>query len=69
MMRDCEISIQRYNLHSISRAYMMRVHLKLLPAQKGKKTLLSKYGDDLLCVRYRCDEATCRRSIPVVLEF
>lgn len=46
---------------------MMRARLKLLPGQKGTKALVSKYGDDLLCVRYRYDEATCTRVKTVEL--
>jgi hypothetical protein len=30
--------------------------LKLKPDQKGTKLLVEKYGDSLLCVRYRYDE-------------
>ena len=35
----------------------MIVRLKLLPGQKGTKALVDKYGDDLVCVRYRYDKA------------
>lgn len=31
--------------------------LKLKPGQKGTKKLVDIYGDDLVCVRYRYDEA------------
>ena len=34
----------------------MKTRLKLKPGQKGTKALLDKYGDDLICVRYRYDE-------------
>jgi hypothetical protein len=37
---------------------MMRARLKLLQRQKGTKDLVKRYGDALLCVRYRYDEAT-----------
>lgn len=34
----------------------MTTRVKLKPGQKGTKSLLDKYGDALLCVRYRYDE-------------
>src|SRR5690242_9276955 len=46
---------------------MMRARLKLLPGQKGTKELVRKYGDTLLCVRYRYDEATSTRIKTVEL--
>jgi len=39
--------------------------LKLKPGQKGTKALVEKYGDDLVCVRYRYDE-TSRTRIKTV---
>lgn len=39
----------------------MTARLKLKPGDKGTKRLVEKYGDDLICVRYRYDEATCTR--------
>jgi len=36
----------------------MKSRLNLKPGQKGTKALLEKYGDDLVCVRYRYDEAS-----------
>lgn len=33
-----------------------RLHLK--PGQKGTKALVEKYGDDLVCVRYRYDDTS-----------
>jgi hypothetical protein len=34
----------------------MKTRAKLMPGQKGTKTLLQKYGDAFVCVRYRYDE-------------
>jgi len=34
----------------------MKSHKHLKPGQKGTKRLVEKYGDSLLCVRYRYDE-------------
>lgn len=34
----------------------MKTQSHLKPGQKGTKRLLEKYGDSLLCVRYRFDE-------------
>jgi hypothetical protein len=44
--------------------------LKLKPGQKGTKALVEKYGDDLVCVRYRYDEASRTRikTVELVLE-
>jgi len=39
--------------------------LKLKPGQKGTKALVEKYGNDLVCVRYRYDE-TSRARIKTV---
>jgi len=33
----------------------MRIHRTLLPGQLGTKKLAVKFGDDLVCVRYRYD--------------
>jgi hypothetical protein len=41
--------------------------LKLKPGQKGTKALVEKYGDDLVCVRYRYDEASRTRIKTVEL--
>lgn len=35
----------------------MEARLKLKPGQNGTKKLLTRYGERLVCVRYRCDEA------------
>jgi hypothetical protein len=43
----------------------MITRLKLKPGQKGTKALVEKYGDDLVCVRYRYDE-TSRTRIKTV---
>jgi hypothetical protein len=39
----------------------MQVRLTLLPGQNGTRQLTRKYGNRLICVRYRYDEATRRR--------
>jgi len=41
--------------------------LKLKPGQKGTKALVAKYGDDLVCVRYRYVDATNTRIKTVEL--
>lgn len=44
--------------------------LKLKPGQRGTKKLLAKYGDALVCVRYRYDDTTRTRikTIELVVE-
>jgi hypothetical protein len=39
----------------------MITRLKLNPGQKGTKKLTAQYGDALVCVRYRYDEASSTR--------
>lgn len=34
----------------------MKAHTNLKPGQNGTRRLVEKYGDALLCVRYRYDE-------------
>ena len=34
----------------------MKTRAKLMPGQKGTKALQQKYGDAIVCVRYRYDE-------------
>ena len=43
---------------------------KVLPGQPGTKKLLDKYGDRLVCVRYRYDIENRKRSktIEIILE-
>jgi hypothetical protein len=41
--------------------------LKLKPGQKGTKAQVEKYGDALVCVRYRYDEASHTRIKTVEL--
>jgi hypothetical protein len=41
--------------------------LKLKPGQKGPKALVEQYGDALVCVRYRYDEASRTRIKTVEL--
>ena len=45
----------------------MITRLKLKPGQKGTKSLFEKYGDALVCVRYRYDEASRTRIKTVEL--
>ena len=45
----------------------MITRLKLKPGQKGTKALSEKYGDALVCVRYRYDEASRTRIKTVEL--
>lgn len=45
----------------------MIARLKLKPGQKGTKALVEKYGDALICVRYRYDEASRTRIKTVEL--
>ncbi|WP_241426328.1 hypothetical protein [Geobacter benzoatilyticus] len=48
----------------------MKTRLILKPGQRGTKRLTDKYGDDLVCVRYRYDAETRQRlkTIELVLE-
>lgn len=43
----------------------MRIKATLKPGQNGTKRLLEKYGNRLVCVRYRCDEKTGKRYTTV----
>ncbi len=45
----------------------MRTRLKLKPGQKGTKALVEKYGEALVCVRYRYDETSRTRLKTVEL--
>jgi len=45
----------------------MTARLKLKPGQKGTKKLHAEYGDKLVCVRYRYDEASRTRIKTVEL--
>jgi len=45
----------------------MITRLKLKPGQKGTKALVETYGDALVCVRYRYDEASRTRIKTVEL--
>lgn len=45
--------------------HRMKTRLILKPGQRGTKSLTSKYGDDLVCVRFRYD-ATTRQRIKTV---
>jgi hypothetical protein len=38
-----------------------RIRLHLKPGQQGTKQLVAKYGESLVCVRYRCDPGRQRR--------
>lgn len=48
----------------------MRTRLKLKPGQAGTKKLLMKYGDQLVCVRYRYDERRKKRykTVEVIVD-
>jgi hypothetical protein len=45
----------------------MRTRLKLNPGQRGTKKLVAEYGEGLICVRYRYDEAQKKRFKTVEL--
>lgn len=45
----------------------MLTQTTLRPGQKGTKSLAEKYGDRLVCVRYKYDEKTGRRLATVEL--
>ena len=45
----------------------MITRLKLKPGQRGTKGMLKKYGEALVCVRYRYDEVTHTRYKTVEL--
>jgi hypothetical protein len=48
----------------------MITRLKLKPGQKGTKALVQKYGDALVCIRYRYDETTRTRlkTVELIIE-
>ena len=48
----------------------MTARTKLLPGKKGTKSLVAKYGDALLCVRYRYDEKSRTRlkTVELIIE-
>lgn len=45
----------------------MRIKRKLKPGEPGTQKFVQRYGDDLVCVRYRYDAATGRRLTTVEL--
>jgi len=45
----------------------MRTRLKLNPGQRGTKKLVTKYGERLVCVRYRYDDKKKKRYKTVEL--
>ncbi len=45
----------------------MITRLKLKPGQKGTRALVEKYGESLVCVRYRYDDASRTRIKTVEL--
>ena len=45
----------------------MRTRLHLKPGQRGTKRLSEQYGEQLVCVRYRYDDATKKRYKTVEL--
>ncbi len=48
----------------------MKTRLKLNPGQRGTKALVDIYGDTLVCVRYRYDEASRTRikTVEIIVE-
>jgi len=46
---------------------MLKTRLKLKPGQRGTKKLVQKYGEQLVCVRYRYDEERRQRLKTVEL--
>ncbi|WP_246125818.1 hypothetical protein [Geobacter argillaceus] len=44
--------------------------MKLKPGQKGTKAMVEKYGEDLVCIRYRYDAASRTRikTVELVVE-
>lgn len=48
----------------------MKTRLILKPGQRGTKSLAEKYGEDLLCVRFRYDEKSRQRlkTVELVVE-
>ena len=46
---------------------MLRTRLTLAPGQNGTKKLARRFGQRLICVRYRYDDATKRRFKTVEL--
>ena len=48
----------------------MTARLKLKPGANGTKKLLEQYGESLICVRYRYDEASCTRlkTVEILVE-
>ena len=48
----------------------MKTKLSIKPGQKGTKRLCEKYGDSLVCVRYRYDETNKKRykTVELVIE-
>ena len=48
----------------------MIVRLKLKPGQQGTKYLTEEYGEQLVAVRYRYDEATQKRykTIEIIID-
>ncbi len=45
----------------------MKIRLRLKPGQNGTRKLVQKYGNRLVCVRYRYDERTQKRYKTVEL--
>lgn len=48
----------------------MKAHTSLKPGQNGTKRLVQKYGDSLLCVRYRYDKIRDMRlkTVEIIVE-
>jgi len=45
----------------VARSVLVEIRLTLRPGKAGTKRLLARYGERLVCVRYRYDEKTGRR--------
>jgi len=51
----------------LNQRHIMEVKLKLKPGARGTKKLVPRYGDKLVCVRYRYDKARGKRYKTVEL--
>jgi hypothetical protein len=45
----------------------MKTKKKLMPGEPGSKKWIDKYGDDLICVRYKYDSDKNKKMITVEL--
>ncbi len=58
------------NFFAIETRSIVKTRLILKPGQRGTKSLTTKYGDNLVCVRYRYDAKTRQRlkTIELIIE-